>query len=159
MPSGGGRRTFVPTYDATIRQTSPTRNFGSRTSLEVDGSSPKDTLMRFDVSGIGGASVASAVLRVYVTDRSPVGGNFFLVNDTSWNEGTVTWQNAPSAGASLGSLGSVVSGTWYEVDVIAAVSGDGPLSVRVSSTNGNGADYASKEHNSGNAPQLVIVTN
>lgn len=158
-PPGGGELTFVPTDDATIRQTSPTRNFGSRTSLEVDGSSPKDTLMRFDVSGIGGSSVASAVLRVYVTDRSPVGGNFFIANDSSWNEGTVTWQNSPSAGASLGSLGSVVSGTWYEVDVTAAVSGDGPLSVRVSSTNGNGADYASKEHNSGNAPQLVIVSN
>ena len=151
--------TFVPVDDATIRESRPTRNYGSSSVLEVDASSRKDVLLGFDVTGVASATITSVTLRLYNVDSSSSGGDFAIVTDTSWTEGTVTWANAPAAdGGTLGSLGSVSSGNWYELDVTPLVTGDGPVSIRISSTNSNGADYSSKEHSNGNAPELVIVT-
>ncbi len=50
----------------------------------------------------------------------------------------------------------VVVGNWYELDVTALVTGDGPVSIRVASTNTNGADYASKDGPANLAPELHI---
>src|SRR6185295_1236196 len=71
----------------------------------------------------------------------------------------VTWNNAPPAdAAALGTLGSVTTGNWYEVDVTSAVTGDGRVSFEGISTSTNGADYSSKEGAAGLAPQLVVTT-
>ena len=157
-PPNSSGLTFTPTDDVTIRENNLTSNYGSNPNLEVDGSSRKDTLLRFNVSGLGNSSVASAVLRIHVIDSSSSGGDFVEVTNNSWNEGTVTWSNAPAGdGISLGSLGSVISGNWYELDLTSLVNGDGPVSIRVSSSNSNGADYASKENSNGNAPELVVT--
>ena len=154
---GGTALTFAPSDDASVKVGSPTGRYGSASSLEVDAGSDKDLLLRFDVSGIGTASVASATLRLYNTNPSSFGGEFHIVTDTAWNEGTVTWGNAPAGdGGLLGSLGAVTAGTWYELDVTPLVTGDGVVSLRARSPNTNGANYASKEHPNGFAPELVI---
>ncbi len=126
--------------------------------MEVDASSKKDALLRFDVSGIGGASVASATLRLFAVDPSSFGGEFFKVTtNTPWSEDTVTWGNAPAGdGGSLGTLSAVEAGNWYELDVTPLVTGDGPVSIRGTSTNPNGADYASKENPNLFAPELIV---
>jgi hypothetical protein len=86
-----------------------------------------------------------------------VGGTFRRVADTTWTEGSVTWNTAPAAdAATIGSLGAVAAQTWYEVDVKALVAGDGTYSIKGLSTSTNGAYYSSKE--GGFAPQLVITT-
>ena len=59
-------------------------------------------------------------------------------------------------GGVLGSLGAVAVGNWYELDVTPLVTGDGPVSVRITSSDPNGADYSSKEHTTGNAPYRAI---
>ncbi len=159
-PSSSGL-TFTPTDDATIRESNPNSNFGSRANLEVDASSRKDILLRFDVSGLGSSSISNVILRLYATDESPLGGDFIEITATSgsWDEDTVTWSNAPAGdGISLGSLGRVTAGNWYELDVTPLVNGDGAVSIRVSSSNSNGADYASKENSNGNAPELIVTT-
>ena len=158
-PAGPPVVTFAPSDDATIRASRPAQNFGGRTSLEVDASSQKDVLLRFDVSGVGSSTVTSVTLRVFNVDNSPAGGTFTIVSDSGWSEDAVTWANAPAGdGAVLGSLGSVSAGTWYDVDVTPLVTGDGPVSIRISSGNSNGADYASKEHGNGSAPELIVAT-
>ncbi len=150
--------TFIPTDDATIRESDPNSNYGNRPTVEVDASSRKDILLRFNVSGVGASGINNVVLRLYATDGSSFGGDFVEVTNNNWNEATVTWNNAPAGdGVSLGSLGSVSPGNWYELDVTSLVSGDGPVSLRVSSSNSNGADYASKENSNGNAPELVVT--
>ncbi|MDH3724808.1 MAG: DNRLRE domain-containing protein [Thermoleophilia bacterium] len=147
-----------PTDDATIRPSRPDRNYGSNPALEVDASSKKDILMRFDVTGIGTATVTSATLRLYVVDGSSNGGDWTSTTDTNWSESTVTWNTAPAAdGSFLGSLGVVSPGTWVEIDLTTLISEDGVISVRGSSLSANGADYASKEDPAGFAPELVIV--
>jgi hypothetical protein len=147
-----------PTDDATLRENRPDRNLGGNSTLEVDASSLKNTLLRFDVSGIGGANVVSATLRLHAVDGSNHGGTFVSTTDTSWSENDVSWATAPAAdGRALGSWGSVSAGSWYELDVSALVVGDGAYSIRMTSPNVNGADYVSKEGLAGLTPELVIV--
>ena len=149
---------FTPSDDASIHESSPTNNYGTAPNLEVDGSSPKDILLRFDISGVGATPIGNVTLRLYNIDNSPVGGQFFAMTDTNWSESTVTWNTAPPAdGALLASLGGVSRDTWYEVDVTGLVVGDGPVSLRINSTHSNGADYSSKENSNGNAPELIVT--
>ena len=156
-PAGPSILTFNPTDDAYVKESSPTRNY-NRADIAVDASSKKDGLLRFEVSGIGNGTVASAVLRLYVTDSSPYGGDFFKMNDVNWSENTVTWETAPAGdGGLVGSLGAVEVGFWVEVDVTGLVTVDGIVSLRITSPNSNGADYGSKEHVSGFAPELIIA--
>jgi len=116
-------------------------------------------LLKFTVTGIGNQSILSAKLRLYCVDGSPFGGEFHRVADTTWNEGSVNWNTAPSADSGiLGSLGKVSANTWYEVDVTSLISGDSTFSLKISSTNTDGAYYSTKEGAAGFAPQLVIQT-
>jgi hypothetical protein len=90
-------------------------------------------------------------------DGSPFGGEFHRVSDTTWNENTVNWNTTPVADSTIiGTLGKVVAGSWYEVDVTSLISGDGVYSLKINSTSSDGAYYSSKEGDAGFAPQLVI---
>ncbi len=150
--------TFNPTDDATIRADRPDRLIGLDPAIEVDASPVKETLLRFDVDGLAGRDVATARLRLYVTNSSPEGGTIRTSSNSSWDESTVTWNNAPPAdGPVVGDLGDVDSGVWAEVDVSAAVTGDGPLTLRISSGSTNGADYASLQDPAGNLPELIVT--
>jgi hypothetical protein len=149
--------TFGPTADTYVLAGSPTTNYGARTTLLVDNSPVKHTLVTFTVSGVGTGGVASAKLRLYCVDSSNMGGAFYPVN-AGWQEGTVTWNTAPAPGpTAVASLGAVVSGQWYEVDLTSFVTGNGTFSLRITSTSSNGADYVSKEGTAGQAPQLVVT--
>jgi RHS repeat-associated protein len=151
-----GSLTLTPIDDAYIQSASPTINSGSAPTLQVDNSPILHFLIKFDVTGVNGQSIANAKLRLYNTNSSSIGGNFYRVADNSWQEETVTWNNAPAADTTLlASLGSVSPDTWYDVDITSLITGDGTYSLRVSSTSTNGADYSSKEGN--NPPQLVIT--
>jgi hypothetical protein len=148
--------TFLPIDDAYIASGSPTINYGSATTLQVDNSPIKHFLIKIDVSGLNGKQVVSAKLRLYNVDPSSKGGDFYAVSDNSWQEETVTWNSAPAALTNLlGSIGSVSIGNWYEVDLTSLISGDGTYSLRISSTSSDGADYSSKE--GANPPQLIIT--
>lgn len=109
------------------------------------------------IMGVGTGAVAKATLRLWATNGSSSGGDFYLVTDNAWSESTVTWDNAPAGdGGPVGSLGAVAAGRWYELDVSAVVTGDGPISFRAASTNPDGADYASREH-AGNLPAQLVI--
>src|SRR6266508_2208520 len=150
--------TFAPSADTYIEAGLPDTNFGSASRLLVDNSPVRNILMKFNVSGGGANTVASAKLRLYCLDGSSIGGSFYRVANNAWSEGTVTWNNAPAADAnSMASLGTVAAGIWYEVDLTSLVSGDGTVSIRVTSLSSNGADYSSKEGTAGFAPQLLVT--
>jgi len=71
---------------------------------------------------------------------------YYRVNDQSWEEETVTWNNAPAHDNTLvASLGAVTSGNWYTLDLTSLITADGTYSLRVTSTSSDGADYRSKE--------------
>jgi len=123
-----------------------------------DASPVEHALLKFTVSGLGGAQVTNAKLRLYNVDASSKGGDFYRVADNGWTETGVTWNNAPAADATpIASLGIVDIDTWYEVDLTSLITREGTYSLRVQTTSINKAAYYSKE-TSGFAPQLVLTT-
>ena len=140
-----------------------TNNCDSATTLQVDDSPIKHFLLKFDVTGINSQTVTNAKLCLYNVDGASAGGDpstgsgqrFHHVSDDTWQEETVTWNNAPAADTQvLASLGAVSPNTWYEVDLTSHVTGDGTYSLRVSDSVG-GADYSSKEGT--NDPKLLVA--
>jgi PKD repeat protein len=151
--------TLNPVADAQVKSTSANTNYGSLDSLRLrlgSSSSPGDyrSLLRFDVTGLT-RPVASAKLRLFVTEPSSVGGQAFRA-DAGWVEGVVNWTNQPAMpGAVLSTLGSVAKNTWVEFDVTAAVTGNGELNLGLRTTSQSSVIYSSRE--GANKPQLVIT--
>ena len=149
--------TFAPDADASIYSGSAT-NYGAAVKLEVDNSPIKNILIRFTVSGVGTGAVTAAKLRLTCVDPSSRGGDFTLTAATTWTESTVTWNTAPAAGAIFASLGAVVVGTTYEIDLSSVILGDGTYTLRITTPSSDGADYVSKEGAIVSRPQLIITT-
>jgi PKD repeat protein len=148
--------TFEAVADAKVQSTKPQRNYGSGDTLRVKaGTSIHESHLQFEVQGLVGSSVTSAVLRLYVTDGSPVGGSLYEA-DSGWLESGITWENAPpSFGSPLAIAGAVTTGTWVELDVTAAVQVEGTFSFVLKDGSSTSAYYSSRE--GVNPPQLVIT--
>jgi hypothetical protein len=155
-PGPGGTFTFPAVADAMVKSTSPTKNYGAETTLRVK---TDDTawrsFVRFDVSGLAG-SVTRATLRLWVTDGSREGGRVFPVA-SAWSETGLTWQSAPAlAGTPLAVAGAVADDTWVELDVTAAVAGNGAHAFGLLSQLSSSTYFSSRE--GVHAPELVVTT-
>jgi len=106
--------TFTPSDDAYVESGAPNNNYGSATTREVVQSSLKEFLLKFNVTDVNGRPVASAKLRLYSEGSSNKGGDFHRVADQTWQEGTVTWNNAPAADPPILKLGAVSPTLWGE---------------------------------------------
>lgn len=144
---------FVPVADAQVRSNRPKANFGSLGSLRVR-SSTFESYLRFTVSGVSG-TVTGARLRLWVSDASNSGGTAYAVADNSWGETTITWNNRPARGATLGGVAVAAVGTWVEFNLGTAVSGNGTFSFALSGGSTDAVDYHSRE--GANDPQLVVT--
>jgi hypothetical protein len=157
-PSGTARPVLA---DASIRQSTPTTNYGTDPELMVDNDPVWRFLMRFDVRVPDGKVITSAVLSITCTDSSTSAGTVRALAG-SWTENGVTWNNAPTFGNTvLASLGSVNSGTRYQLNLTSAAvaaSVDGVLDIGVVGTSTNGADFASMQATSAaQRPTLTLV--
>ena len=157
-PSGTARPVLA---DASIRQSTPTTNYGTDPELFVDNEPVWRFLMRFDVRVPAGQAITSAVLSITNTDSSTSAGTVRSLTG-NWTETGVTWNNAPTFGSTvLASLGSVSSGTRYHVNLTSAAvaaSATGFLNIGVVGTSTNGADFASMQAASAaQRPTLTLV--
>ncbi|MGH3930181.1 MAG: DUF7594 domain-containing protein [Pseudonocardiaceae bacterium] len=153
--------TFTPVADTYVNNSSASTNYGTSGQLGVDNSPIKRMFLKFTVSNLT-EPVSSVKLRIHTDDvggaNSNNGGTFKSMTNTTWSETGVTWNNQPAIdGATLGSLGSVSRNVWYEVDVTPLVTGNGTVSIGVTSSSNDGADYDSRETGT-TAPQLVVTT-
>jgi chitodextrinase len=155
--STGGTTTFNPVADAYVVGTSPTTNFGTATSLRVDASPDTASYLRFSVAGLTGP-VASATLRIYATSNQSPGYDVFGVADNTWTESGINYNNRPAlAAAKTGSSGKVAGAPVYTtVDVTPLVSGNGPVSLALTTTSSTALALASRE--SATKPELVVQT-
>ena len=166
--------TFTNTEDSYVRETSPTQNYGTETTLIADGvAQDPDTgtygevvaLMQWDVSSIpANATVTGVSVTLNYSDASAAPYNFYAQN-TAWSEGSVTWNDLDQGADVLGSVPPFSFNTVIHAlnaDGIALVQGwiDGSISnngliLRSSGTN-NGIVMESKE-SGGTVPTLEIT--
>jgi uncharacterized repeat protein (TIGR01451 family) len=99
-------------------------------------------------------STSSALLRVYAETANPVGFEVHSVSSSGWGEGTITYENAPGYGPAVASSGPVLAGQWYTINVSSLVSGDGVVSLALTSQSSASTTYASRE--ALNPPELVV---
>lgn len=149
---------FNPTDDAYVNSKSPNKNYGNATALQVDATPSKSFYLKFNITGLAGRQIASAKLNLYNTNASIKGGDLMFVPNNLWTETSINWNNAPAtSGSIISSLVNVSINNWYEFDATPLINGDGIVSVRVSSTSANGADYYSEESAVGFRPYLEII--
>jgi len=149
--------TFVPDADTSLYSANPNTNYGAATTLETDNSPVKNFLVRFTVTGVGTSTVTGATLRLTCSDPSPRGGDVTLAASTPWTENAVTWATAPAAGTTAASIGSVVAGTTYQLDLSSIIHGDGTYTLRIVTPNADGADFVSREGTLASRPQLKVT--
>jgi PKD repeat protein len=155
-PALAATYTFTSIADSYTNSARPTSNYGTQTSVRVRNSSTSHrAYLRFNVAGLD-AAVQSAKLRLFVADASPQGGT---VHRTSggWTETGLNSNNAPALdGTVLATAGKVVAGTWIELDVTSAVTGNGDVNLGIQTTSSNSTLYASRE--AAEDPTLVVTT-
>lgn len=162
QPEGPSSLQATLVGDASVKSTSPSSSYGSRSELQIrlepnDPSMPTyRTYLKFAVSGLAGHAVSSATLRVYVTDESR---DDLVVRraGADWSEERLTWANAPApAGAAVAGGKAEAGGSWVQLALPPALfSGDGTYGFVLENTGSNSALFSSRE--GGNGPQLVLA--
>ncbi len=161
VTSGGGAavETFQSVHDAQVKLTALGSNYGSKSSTKVE-VNKFVSYFKFEVSGLNDP-VSNARLRLFCTGGSVEGGdvrrvaNSYANSATDWQEQDLTADNAPQLDApQVGSLGPVAAETLVEVDVTAAVNGNGTFSFAIQSGTGDQAKFSTKE---GSVPPELIV--
>ena len=148
--------TFNPVADAYVAGDFATTNYGTSAVLKADTTPIFQSYLRFNVGDISG-TVTKATLRLYTTSSSATGYQIRGVNDQSWEEGSVIYNNAPAGGSVIGSSGNFAMGNWTSVDVTSLVTGNGVYDLALTTTSTATLNFNSREASS-NQPQLVIQT-
>lgn len=149
---GGSPSHFLPTADTWTEPLNPTAVHGSDADLRTGGDG-RTIYFRFDVQGVGQVSRARVVVRAM---NGGGGGDLRRVMDTSWSEASVTHQNRPTPEPTvLASLGRVDIDNEYAFDVTSAVRGNGVYAFAITSTDGDGSGYLSRE-SAEHRPELVV---
>jgi hypothetical protein len=155
LTPGNNVKTFTSVADTYVDSSNPGLNYGSLTSLRVDGSPYVNSYLRFNVTGLSG-SVYQAKLRIYANSASTSGISIAGVTDNSWVEVGMTYGNAPVMGNTVVTSSPVAAGTWKEMDVTSLVSGNGLVSFGIKTSGSTAINLASRESGA-NAPQLVVT--
>jgi chitodextrinase len=149
--------TLNPVADSYVTDVPATTNYGSAAYLRVDGAGPVTiSYLQFDVAGLS-APPTKAVLRMYSTSSQPVGYDVFGVADNSWTELGINWTNRPALAATkTGASGRLATNTYTSVDITPLVTGNGKMTVAVSTTSSTAASFTSRSA-AANKPELVIT--
>jgi hypothetical protein len=132
----------------------PASNFGTAAIL-IGRTSPEiDSYVKFDVSGLNGAPLR-AVLRLWVETTGTTSYKVYQVTDNSWTETGVTFDNKPAFGGLLATSGATTADTWMDLDVTAAVGGNGLVTLDFASGTA-GKNFGARE-DTAHAPLLLLT--
>ena len=142
--------TFGASADAYVSQTSPTKNYGTGSTVRIragTSASPGTyvTYFRFVVAGLAGRSVSAAKVRLFTTDGGPDGGHLVAAGD-SWTETGVTWATAPpTIGGAGPAVGPVAVGAWADLLLpTGAISSDGSYTFALVGSTTDSVYYTSR---------------
>ena len=148
--------TYTSGSDAFVSADFPTANYATVNYLKVQGGSARNGYVKFTVSGWNGP-VGTATLRFWTLTGAVAGFGVHGVSDTTWDERTLTYNNAPAiTPAVVGSSGPFVAKTWVSVDVTPLVTGNGTYSFALTTSDTTFLEVATKENGASTAPQLVL---
>jgi PKD repeat protein len=142
--------------DTYVNTSSPTKNYATAPTMKLKFEPPADyrSLIRFTLNGLSGPPT-SVKVRLFVEDASSRGGDWYLVSN-NWTESTVVWDTKPDiSGSPVASVGAVTVGTWVEVDLTGAITGNGTYSFEATTTSTNTAAFSTSQGT--NPPQVVVV--
>jgi len=134
----------------------PTTNYGTATTLRVDGSPLVRSYLRFTLEGLNG-TVTKATLRIFANSASSSGIVAQSASNNTWTETTINYNNAPPLGTSLGSTPSFSAGGWITIDITPYITGNGTYNLGVITPSSTAISLASLQSGA-NAPQLIIET-
>ncbi len=155
--TGTSSVTFNPVADAYVNSASPSSNFGTNVSLRVDANTASimRSYLRFTVSGLGSATVQSAMLRIYANSANTAGFSALALSDNTWGETTITYSNAPTPGNTIKSSAGFGAGSWVQVDISSYINAQGTYNLVLTTTSTTNTNLASRELGA-DAPQLII---
>ena len=157
--------TLKPIADSWVGSDAPTTTHGTDKVLYADSSPTKVSFLKYDLTALAGKTITSAVLKVTTTSSAYSGSTgtdvVHVVDDNTWTEGGVTFQNRPSVGPRLGSVANTSgSSTTYAIELtgpqLQAALG-GQLSLAIDMSAGDAFYVGSRE--STTPPTLVLTTN
>ncbi|WP_138475101.1 CBM96 family carbohydrate-binding protein [Dyadobacter bucti] len=148
------------------------QNFATSALLgvkDVSGGPNRRAYLRFPIEGAVGGGVLSAKLRLYGYNQQANDGVLILgvgVDDDSWTENGITWNNAPAYRPTTLKGRVQVNSTlkYWEMDVTEFVTeqstGDKVVSLALfeSSNRNRSVLFHSRENPSGRAPELIITS-
>jgi acid phosphatase type 7 len=149
--------TFTAEADARVQEANRSTNYGTATTLQVNGLNNPDieSYIRFSVSGITG-TIQSARLRVYVTTNGSANGPAVYGAGNAWTETDITWNSRPARTTSaLDNKSSIRTSTWVEYNVSALVTANGTYTLVLVADSSDGSTFSSRE---GSRPPELIVT-
>jgi hypothetical protein len=155
--SGVSSTSFQPVADSYVSKKNPMKNFGADSSLYARTNPILRSYVRFSVSGLDpGATVETATLRLYSPSGSQVALEVHRVANTTWEERTITFNNAPSFDAPAAvTTGPFPAGQWLSLDVTPLVVGNAAVSLVLTSSSQALISIASRE-DTAFAPSLVV---
>ncbi len=144
---------FNPTDDAYLENTT---KFNDQYLKVEDDTRIRTSYLKFNVTGLAGANVTSATLRLHVNGDAGSGPvTVHLGSHNNWTEANLNNVNKPAAGVALDSVaGTHGLGQWKEFDVTQVVSGDGLVTFVVQIEGGNDVWFSSSEGTE--PPQLIV---
>jgi hypothetical protein len=90
-----------PIDDTYIDESNPSDVFGASLDLRVDGGNQEMAFLKFDLSSVS-AAVDVAMLKLYITNGSDGQQFVHAVDNNTWTESSLTWNNAPALGQEIG---------------------------------------------------------
>ena len=168
--SGQTSYTLRPSADAYVRNgTYAASNYGSDTSVIIKASTSsgytRSSYLKFALGNLG--TVTSAKLRIYgrnTDNTSSISFSCYSVDNDSWTESGITWNNAPaSSTTALSSVAVNDQAKYYELDVTSFVksqaAGDKVATFLLKDPlNQNKNLVFNSKENPKNAPELVVST-
>jgi hypothetical protein len=142
--------------DSYVDELNPTVNNGTSLKVRVDGSPLIRSYLRFDVQGVSG-TISRVTLRLYANSSSSVGCEVRSVDDSTWGELTINYNNAPAFGNVKTTSGPFTAPVWITLDITSLITGNGTYSIALTTTSATAFSFGSRESGV-TAPQLIVET-
>lgn len=99
----------------------------------------------------------SADLALHVYNGSATTVNIRKVNDQSWTETGLNWNNQPASSTVVGTISSASTGSTTHVDLSNYITADGTYTIELEGTSPDALCIDTKETSTGVAPLLTVV--